>query len=234
LIASALVSGCLTLKEGQESNPAAASTALVGKEVLEVGCGRGLAGIVAGNCGARRVVHSDCDDRCLADIAQMALDSEQYCIRHHLWEQDQAREEEGHSNTKIRHCSDSHRNENMLEMESDVQFDLVIAADCLYFSSQEEPLASVLRQRVRKPDGYAVICMQPRHENSFMFARFIQHLRDSGFAIHHTDEFDWLTLMNSGVTMDTGYIPALVPSTKPGADSNRHHIVLASWPTETA
>jgi predicted nicotinamide N-methyase len=239
LIASALISGCLTVN-GEEPTPESASTALVGKHVLEIGCGRGLAGIVAGKCGAVRVVHSDCDDRCLVDLEEMNLnhgcvtEDSRYLLRHHLWEQDKIFEEEGEGAPRVRHTSDSHRNERIFEMEQGTQFDVVIAADCLYFQNQEEPLASVLRQRVRKPDGRAVICMQPRHENSFMFNRLIDMLRSSGFAIHHQNDFEWTKLMEKDVMMQSGYQPALVPNAKSGGGVNRYYIVVATWPEASA
>jgi predicted nicotinamide N-methyase len=234
LVAAALVSGCLVLEPDEQNGQAQpASSALAGKQVLEVGCGRGLAGIVAGQCGADRVVFTDCDDRALIDLQAMnlnkSLKESKYFERHHLWEQDEAYERERENAPRVKHCSDAHRDERILMMENEAQFDLVIAADCLYWTQQEESLASVLRQRVRKPDGRAVICMQPRHENSFMFARFRENLCKSGFEIFHQDELEWTTLM-AGVTIKNGYEPGVVPNQKPGQKSNLYQIVVATWP----
>merc|ERR1711966_250290 len=70
------------------------------KDVLEVGCGCGLAGIVAGVHGARTVTLTDCDDRALvltgSHLKELTsqktagLCEHTFRLRHHLWEQDEA------------------------------------------------------------------------------------------------------------------------------------------------
>ena len=222
---------------------------LQGARVLEIGCGRGLAGIVAGHCGASVVVQTDCDDRPLAELHQMDLMNSEanncgsngtsFLLRHHLWEQDEAMEEAKNASTsdvppsKIRHWSDSYRNEDFLELSAeDGAFDLLLASGCLYFQSQELPLAAVLRQRVKKPHGRAILVMQPRDEKTFVISRFLELLRASGFAVVHTDSFDWQGLTKSGAVQihdAESWAPAYVPHRTPGARPCLHQVVEVSW-----
>lgn len=117
-----------------------------GSEVLEIGCGRGLVGLVAAARGASRVVLTDCDDRVLSLLDRhSSTSSSVVSVAHLLWEQDLWEESIGAEGTPQRHWSDAYRNEDIRALPYGQQFDVVIGCECLYFPSQEAPLAAVLR-----------------------------------------------------------------------------------------
>ena len=84
--------------------------ALRGKDELELGCGRGLVGLVCGALGAAKSVLSDCDDRPLKALLRHASDKVQ--IRHFVWESDIP----DNFGRPTRHWSNAHRNEEIPEV----------------------------------------------------------------------------------------------------------------------
>lgn len=69
-----------------------------------------------------------------------------------------------------------------------MDFDVIIASDCLYFSSQEAPLAAVLRKRLVRPGqgtpgGTAMVVVQTRSNGGLQVVRFKELLSQSGFQV---------------------------------------------------
>ena len=173
---------CCALLAGEEEVALKEASLLVeGKDVLEVGCGRALSGLLCHAMGARRVVLSDCDDRVLKLLLtqQQSDDRDRLSVRHLLWEQDVCERVAGHACPPLRHWSVAHRDEGSIRsLEYGQQFDLVVGSDCIYFPSQEIPLAHVIAQRCRKPDGMALVVHQQRP--AVQIERFVHALGDVG------------------------------------------------------
>eukprot|EP00927_Polykrikos_kofoidii_P006441 TRINITY_DN12605_c0_g1_i2.p1 TRINITY_DN12605_c0_g1~~TRINITY_DN12605_c0_g1_i2.p1 ORF type:complete len:666 (-),score=91.93 TRINITY_DN12605_c0_g1_i2:295-2214(-) len=91
----------------------------------------------------------------------------------------------------VRHWSDvyslpQHRFAQVLSTHE--KFDIIIAADCLYFPSQENPLLAVLTRRLRVATGsIALVIVQTRSNGGFQVKRFIASLEDAGLAVKHFD-----------------------------------------------
>ena len=121
-----------------------------------------------------------------------------FLVRHHLWEEDLPQmllpqflphEErlpppptpQGHATTprprEGKHWSNIVRNLSIPSLDSDETFDLVIASDCLYFASQEIPLAAVLKRRM-KNRGNALVVVQTRNNGGNQLERFVALLRE--------------------------------------------------------
>jgi hypothetical protein len=178
------------------------------KHVMELGCGRGLGGRAAG-LSASSVTFTDVNDSVLLTLRQELLASpltSESHVRHHLWasdqrilehlaspvqEGDEAPEEErrvrrlaeADAFKPLRHWSDSKRDDRISCLVSDTTYDVILASDCLYFSDQEEGLASTLLLRMRKPGGSALIAFQPRGNNSSCCVRLASELRRGGMAV---------------------------------------------------
>lgn len=170
-----------------------------GKRVLEVGCGVGLVGLVAALHGPRSVTFTDCADKALVTLRgrveelqkegspSLGPDGPSIRIFHHLWEQD-----EDEASREPRHWSNVERLPEHPDCQtlpdSEDEFDLIIASDCLYFPSQELPLAAVLRRRLAK-EGLALIVVQTRANGGLQLVRFRQTLEESGFCAESEDTF---------------------------------------------
>lgn len=109
-----------------------------------------------------------------------------HSLEHLLWEQDMNDAATNAANAgdnsaagtatvyeKMRHWSDAHRLPDVFpQLETGKQFDLVIASDCLYFMSQEEPLAASISHRLKQPHGKArVPTCQPAIPPEFWLKR---------------------------------------------------------------
>eukprot|EP00391_Amoebophrya_sp_Ameob2_P010909 CAMPEP_0178987960 /NCGR_PEP_ID=MMETSP0795-20121207/3556_1 /TAXON_ID=88552 /ORGANISM="Amoebophrya sp., Strain Ameob2" /LENGTH=585 /DNA_ID=CAMNT_0020679203 /DNA_START=457 /DNA_END=2214 /DNA_ORIENTATION=+ len=250
---------------------------LQNQEVMEIGCGSGLVGLVAGLFGAKEVCFTDCDDRALVRLKEYLAEvqrvrhgeekekdassasgynlitsagfgadekgssgvkmssapsdhlraAQRICWRfsvcHHLWEEDEAAlktvgGEIRHSpqvvsstscsstsvdgeaaGTKynrsskaaqtmqarratptrsVRHWSNAYRTtaDEIPALPADKQCDVMLISDCLYFSSQEDPLVAVLRRRLRRPHGQALILIQERSSGGVQMERFVEKL----------------------------------------------------------
>ncbi len=80
-----------------------------------------------------------------------------------------------------------------------MQYDLILASDCLYFSNQEAPLAAVLRRRLRV-DGKALLVVQCRCGQGFLLARFFEQLRLRGMtATANEGPWQWDALLAAHV-----------------------------------
>ena len=179
------------------------------KDVLEIGCGRALVGLLAAQSGARSVTLTDCDDRALEPLQQATAGNPMIRVRHFLWQEDQREEEQEAERTRnifrvqepLRHWRDAYRREDLYaELNAEEAFDLVVASDCLYFTCQEAPLVSVLRRRVRRPHGVGIIVVQTRGNNGFHGVRFMKALEESGFDVHvSVGPWEWDGLMKRHV-----------------------------------
>lgn len=170
---------------------------LRGATVLELGCGRALAGLAAAKLGAKRVVMTDCDDRALRLLLPAAAGAENIDICHFLWETDEKRELEGLEACAPRHWSDAYRCNQIPDLDVQQKYDLILASDCLYFSSQELPLAAVLRTRMQRPHGRAIICHQRRGDGAFLLSRLQASLADSGMHVQLAEgPWQWPELLD--------------------------------------
>lgn len=200
LLAAALLSGQLEPRQ-------LALDAARDVDVLELGCGRALAGLAAAELGARSVVLTDCDDRALESLLPLAHVSVFHC----LWEQEQS-DAEG-TGERVRHWSDAYRDEKRFApLPPEGRYDLVIASDCVYFSCQEAPLVAMLKQRVRRWGGRALLVFQIRGAGEVQLERFDGLLRAAGFeAVHYAGPWDWATMLRDSVHNHSGqevYEPA--------------------------
>ncbi|KAG1674287.1 hypothetical protein FOA52_013476 [Chlamydomonas sp. UWO 241] len=84
-----------------------------------------------------------------------------------------------------RHWSSGMREPSLPALSPRETFDLVIAADCLYFADQEDPLVASLQLRMRRPHGAALIVFQPRNNNYACFVRLQSKLRAAGMHVLH-------------------------------------------------
>jgi len=203
-------------------------------DVLELGCGRGLPGVVAVAFGARHVVLTDCDDRALVGLEHVLLQPKDsagtHRLNHLLWEQD-ANDEVADPllpYERVRHWSDRHSTSRFASLPFGEQFDLVIASDCLYFESQEVPLAAALRCRVRKPDGVALVVVQTRANGGFQVVRLTAELQDSGFdVVHEQGPWDWETMLDRHVYSVPGQERAEVART--ANEVGDLHVLTVVW-----
>ena len=198
---------------------------LEGASVLELGCGRALAGLVAAEMGAQRVVLTDCDDRALGLLLSNTKENSVSEVRHFLWESDEQREEIGSGHSAPRHWSDAHRNEQQIAiLDEEETFDVILASDCLYFSSQELPLASVLRCRMRKPHGTALVCHQRRGDGSFLLTRLQESLEASEMHVEMQEgPWPWPELLAQHL-LTTNYNLAYCPH-----DTGPHCMLRVTW-----
>jgi predicted nicotinamide N-methyase len=259
LLAGSIISGCTTIPKLQFSsnlefltkffgNPHSEERRLQGCDVLELGCGRALAGKVCSKLGANRVVLTDCDDRALRRLKSELRDTDrgQECsceIHHLLWEREQHDAEwaaqVGASfaasieapRLPIRHWADAYRlPDEFTDLGSASEFDFVIASDCLYFHVQEVPLAATLSRRLKKPDGIGFIIVETRGNGAFQLERFLDLLRSTGFGTVVCDSgpWDFDHLSQQHVRRDVLVIDAPCVATT-GHEQNGPHVILVSW-----
>lgn len=202
--------------------------AIGSKDVLEVGCGRGLVGLLCAQLGARVVVLSDCDDRVLKIL--LAAQRERTEVRHLLWEQDEYELELGRQGEERRHWSVAYRQEegDIPTLEYGRSFDLLVGSDCIYFPSQEAPLAAVIQQRCRKPHGIAVIVHQPRFNGAMQSVRFVELLRGAGMAVEElAGPWDYDALLKNHVQCFPGQEKAALYRTV--HETGPHQVLVARW-----
>eukprot|EP00392_Amoebophrya_sp_AT5.2_P001895 g1900.t1 len=126
---------------------------------MEIGCGSGLVGLVAGLFGAKEVCFTDCDDRALVRLKEYLAEVQR--VRHGEEKEKDASSASGY---------------NLITSAADKQCDVMLISDCLYFSSQEDPLVAVLRRRLRRPHGQALILIQERSSGGVQMERFVEKL----------------------------------------------------------
>jgi len=93
--------------------------------------------------------------------------------RMHLWEEDEEIVNallEKRSKGTVRHWSNASRTENdsltAPKMADNEAFDVIILSDCLYYSSQEVPLAKMLALRLKKEPSAIIVLFQTRRTTS--------------------------------------------------------------------
>jgi SAM-dependent methyltransferase len=120
-------------------------------------------------------------------------------LQHFLWEADQHMETSPDPYEE-RHWSAPSRQEHFKCLDPADTFDLVIACDCLYWHSQIEPLAAVLRRRIRKPCGRAVVSFQNRGTNKFFLGELAARLRESGMCVEEeTADWPWEAILQAHI-----------------------------------
>jgi predicted nicotinamide N-methyase len=259
LLASSIICGCTAISVLDDPTNAAKFSRIFGAcddhrrrlqgcDVLEVGCGRALAGKVCARLGANSVVLTDCDDRALqrlrVEFRDEDVGQERSCgLNHLLWEREQldadlaalasARGADAAetAHASIRHWADAYRlAEEFPYINPSSQFDLIIASDCLYFHVQEEPLAATLHRRLRKPDGVAMIIVETRGNGAFQLERFLLLLRGKGFATVMCDsgpwDFDELVRQHIQNDLLASGAPCVATT---GHEQNGPHVILVSW-----
>jgi predicted nicotinamide N-methyase len=218
---------------------------LHGCDVLELGCGRALAGKVCSRLGSNCVVLTDCDDRALQRLRNefRAKDFGQECscgLIHLLWEQEQVdadcatiqgSDRAATQTVSIRHWADAYRlADDFPYLRPSSQFDFVIASDCLYFHVQEEPLAATLHRRIRKPDGVGMIIVETRGNGAFQLERFLLLLQSKGFGtvICDSGPWDFDKLVEQHIQKEFLATGAPCVATT-GHEQNGPHVILVSW-----
>eukprot|EP00798_Chlamydomonas_sp_ICE-L_P031152 gene31152-6294_t len=187
--------------------------AFAGKEVLELGCGCALAGLLVGQLGASCVVLTDCKDDALAVLLEQVkhpLLTDRGCkyeVQHLLWQQDKlaydhacvagslvksqppedyhTRLLEAAAFPELQHWCNASRDPTIPALTPTRQFDLIIAADCLYFADQESGLVASFLLRLRRPHGVGMVVFQPRNRNAACMVRLVAALRTAGMAVQH-------------------------------------------------
>ncbi|KAK3241697.1 hypothetical protein CYMTET_48557 [Cymbomonas tetramitiformis] len=211
-----------------------------GKDVLELGCGRALPGLLAAQCGSTRVILTDCDHRAL-DMLRPTIDVQLQLEDHGpteamymLWEEDQKlledATEEGFSGS-TRHWSNSHTGTSA-KIPDDDTFGLILCSDVLYFAKQELPLICTLKRRLH-PEG-SILFVLPERGNSGITNRFPQMLRDAGFHVFQDiGPFDWEKLQEEHVL---GYTAEQDQEDKDSPllgrtdhESGKVHFLIARW-----
>jgi predicted nicotinamide N-methyase len=158
------------------------------KRVLEIGAGLGACGFTAAANGADHVVITECGPQSVARLVQtceiyrsLVKSNDNVTIRRHLWEEDMEyinAKEEKRSMEIVRHWSKYGQVVDVPTLDFEATFDIVLGSDLLYFSSQEQPLLSVLRLRLRRnKDSAAVLLQTMRTNNACIFERFIEAAR---------------------------------------------------------
>ena len=170
--------------------------------------GRAAASVVG--LAAQTITFTDINDQVLMALQKnLAADPliSEALVRHHLWgsdirildhlassiqEGDEAttpeerrrrRLVEARSFAPLQHWSSAKRDERIELLQSDLQFDLILASDCLYFSDQEDGLGATLLLRMRKPGGRALIAFQQRGNNAESIVRLANALRLGGMEV---------------------------------------------------
>lgn len=217
--------------------PECSSLQVEGLNVLELGCGRGLLGMAAKAFGAKHVTFTDCDDRALnalgehlvtstAKAARLGVDTMKghdvdqniwWRVCHVLWEDElidsdcEERDPTDHPPHLGRpHWSSVHRavgNGFAQQLAPDEKFDVVLAADCLYFAAQEKPFVDVLRRRLRRePNSFALIVAVQRANGGFQVEGFKKLLGDSNFSIihHQPGEVDTTAMLDKYMVQHDG------------------------------
>ena len=169
---------------------------LENSSLLEVGCGRGLVGMLAKALGGERLecTLTDCDDRVLLALRGMAH------VAHFLWEEDMPE----NSGVTVRHWSDAYRaTADIPALDKDAQFDVILAAECLYFACQEDPLAHAICRRLRRtnPKAVALAVVQRRGDDGgFQLVRFRSLLQAAGLTVEQSEgPWPWSELLRKHV-----------------------------------
>jgi predicted nicotinamide N-methyase len=168
--------------------------------VLEVGCGRGLVGMLAkALAGHLLVMLTDCDDRALVVLRPLAN------VAHFVWEEDLPE----NVGMTVRHWSDVYRAEREIPpLAKDAQFDVILAAECLYFACQEDPLAHAICRRLKKgnPKAVALAVVQRRGDDAgFQLERFRGLLLAAGLEVEQSDgPWQWGELLRKHVHLIPG------------------------------
>jgi predicted nicotinamide N-methyase len=262
LLASSIICGCTCIQKLEHSsdrekfskifgNSVSVGRRLQGCDVLELGCGRALAGKICSMLGPNSVVLTDCDDRALYRLRTEFenMDSSligQHCpcsLNHLLWERElcdadsvpravsPALDSGQALQLPIRHWADAYRRADEFPyLDASANFDFVIASDCLYFHVQEEPLASALHRRLKKPDGIGMILVETRGNGAFQLERFLLLLKCKGFGTVLCDsgpwDFDLLVQMHIRKESVAENAPCVATT---GHEKNGPHVILVSW-----
>jgi len=169
---------------------------IAGANVLELGTGRGLCGLLAVELGARQMVFTDCSWTCLkvllpnipghADGPRCSSgwgEGDDPClIRRHLWESDLPRSP---GRGAPQHWSNWPQctwgpQGAPPELEADMTVEVVIGADLLYFPSQVDPLLATLSLRLAL-GGLALLTVTVRTRAVYM--GFLEKLGQFGLVI---------------------------------------------------
>jgi predicted nicotinamide N-methyase len=160
---------------------------VAGRRVLEVGAGCGACGLLAGACGARETVVTDCFAGLLETLAEnISLNAEPgsdetacwaprvsaagggYLLARHLaW---------GDDNTAAADASEAPR----LALEE--LFDVIIGSDVMYEAEHAEQLPRVLARHLA-PGGYALLVCGVRFPD--VLAAFLERLAHAGLQVTH-------------------------------------------------
>ena len=145
-------------------------TFVVGKNVLEIGCGLGLPAIVAGKLGAGHTIATDYLPEAL-DFAQLN------------WEQNLPLENVKFTVLDWRNIPKNFakRSERVGEEAPQYKADILLAADVAYEKRAFEPLVDAFYQLV-KPSGRILIA----EPNRFISKDFFESLTNQGFRVKKT------------------------------------------------
>lgn len=134
---------------------------LRGLDVLELGAGAGLCGILAVLAGAKRVVLSDYPaESMMANLkhnVESLLGPEQIArtkIVPHLWGEDTSVLTEGS------------------------RFDVILLADCLWMPEQHEPLCQTLRNTLKESSEARIYCVAGFHSGRAKMAPFFDKAKE--------------------------------------------------------
>eukprot|EP00628_Pelagophyceae_sp_CCMP2097_P006391 CAMPEP_0184112462 /NCGR_PEP_ID=MMETSP0974-20121125/18422_1 /TAXON_ID=483370 /ORGANISM="non described non described, Strain CCMP2097" /LENGTH=242 /DNA_ID=CAMNT_0026415545 /DNA_START=15 /DNA_END=740 /DNA_ORIENTATION=- len=130
--------------------------ALAQKNVLELGAGLGLGGLVAAKVGAARVVLTDCDDAVLEQqLCETAL-SVPNCTALKLDWRNDANSEVDWRNDANREFDWRNDANSEIDDASEEVYDVVVGADVAYFSKVVPDLYKTIKSRLA-PKGLAII-----------------------------------------------------------------------------
>ena len=117
-----------------------------------------------------------------ADVKSRTTKWESRCgrirLRKHLWEEDEEIVNalvEKRRKESVRHWSKMSGEDDVSlapKMADDETFDVIILSDCLYYSSQELPLAKSLALRLKDPTSTIVLFQTRRTTNKLVEERF--------------------------------------------------------------
>ncbi len=185
--------GSLLMASHLFSNPALLTNCT---SLLELGCGRGLTGLLAKAVGGVDLacLLTDCDDRALQPLCSLAN------VAHFLWENDVP----ANRSVEVRHWSDAYRTpESAPRLGEDLQFDVLVASDCLYFACQEEPLAEVFLRRLDRVSVTAValaVVQKRGSDGGFQLIRFRELLTEGGMSVEESEgPWPWPQLLQDHV-----------------------------------